>query len=249
MVDLSNITTAGFKGKDPWTILTKLVQAGSSYGIIWLDEADKRMVHSRTASGENISAEIQGQLLSIVAGIEADYQLKSMNTPVSIDTSLTMFVALGAFDMVRMHKKEMRSKTIGFINNDAKYDTYDEISREDIISVGCIREMLGRFPLLINYHKLSREAVERIVEINRAKVAEELVIRLYLSEDFVEEAIENSNGPFGCRLLSSMMYQPALYACKDALMQEMEYPEVILHRQGKFEIKGFIVETDEEEFD
>lgn len=237
LVDLSNITVSGFKGKDPWTIITKLIQAGTSYGIIWLDEADKRMIKSSTSSGENVSAEIQSQLLSLIEGVEDSYQTKSMNAPVRIDTSETLFIASGSFGVVRERKKESKAKTIGFITTeDAYYDVFDEITREDIISLGCIRELLARFALIINYHKLSHEAVKKIIELNRNKVAEELGITIHLSDDFLEEAFEKNNGEFGCRLLISMIYQPCFCACKEALLQGIEQPEVVLHREGKFEL-------------
>lgn len=237
-VDLSNITSAGFKGKDPNSILAALVKEGTSYGIVWLDEVDKRLLPAHTSGGENVSAEIQGQLLAMLEGCAEKYMMRGLDEPAIIDTNLTMFIASGAFNMVREKKKAVQSnKTIGFVQQKEEYEIYNAITREDIISMGCLYELLGRFQLLVNYRKLSRNDVLKIIEISKVKIESELGMKLLLSEEFVEEIILCSNQDFGCRLLTSMIYQPALLACKDVFLQGLEQPEVTIHCGGRYEIK------------
>lgn len=118
-----------------------------------------------------------------------------------------------------------------------QYEIYNEITRKDIVSMGCLYELLGRFQLLVNYRKLSRDDVLKIIEISKAKIESELGMKLLLSEEFIEEMLNYSNGDFGCRLLTSMIYQPAILACKDVFLQGLEQPEVTIYRGGRYEIK------------
>lgn len=246
-VDLSNITSAGFKGKDPGSILASLVKEGSSYGIIWLDEIDKRLLPAHTSGGENVSAEIQGQLLAMLEGCTEKYMMKGLDEPVTIDTNLTMFIASGAFNMVREKKKVAQVKTMGFVQQKEKYEIYNAISREDIISMGCLYELLGRFHLLVNYRKLSESAVLKIIELSKSKIESELGMKLLLSEEFTEEMLSSSNQDFGCRLLTSMIYQPALFACKDVFLQGLEHPEVTIYCGGRYEIQEGKADSDYEQ--
>lgn len=246
-VDLSNITSAGFKGKDPGSILAALVKEGTSYGIIWLDEVDKRILPAHTSGGDNVSAEIQGQLLTILEGCSEKYMMRGLDEPATIDTNLTMFIASGAFNMVREKKKVAQVKTMGFVQQKEQYEIYNAISREDIISMGCLYELLGRFHLLVNYRKLSESAVLKIIELSKSKIESELGMKLLLSEEFTEEMLSSSNQDFGCRLLTSMIYQPALFACKDVFLQGLEHPEVTIYCGGRYEIQEGKADSDYEQ--
>ena len=246
-VDLSNITSAGFKGKDPNSILASLVKEGTSYGIIWLDEIDKRLLPAHTSGGDNVSAEIQGQLLAMLEGCAEKYMMRGLDEPITIDTSLTMFIASGAFNMVREKKKGVQSKTVGFVQQKEQYEIYNAITREDIISMGCLYELLGRFQLHVNYQKLSRDDIIKIIEISKGKIESELGMKLLLSEEFIEEMLSSSNQDFGCRLLTSMIYQPALFACKDVFLQGLEQPKVTIYRGGRYDIQENTENSDYEQ--
>lgn len=59
--------------------------------------------------------------------------------------------------------------------------------------------------------------------------------------------LSSSNQDFGCRLLTSMIYQPALFACKDVFLQGLEHPEVTIYCGGRYEIQEGKADSDYEQ--
>ena len=130
-VDCSALTEAGFKGNDPSSVVGGLLDKPNSngIGIVFLDEVDKKVVPSYTTGGTNVNAAVQHGLLTIMEGCP----VRAKGTSRAIDTSNTLFVAMGAFDFLRNEKEE--EKTISFGEQKEKreivmmvmYDMYNSL--------------------------------------------------------------------------------------------------------------------------
>ena len=76
-VDLTHVTTEGFKGNDTSFIVSSLIKNGTGgYGIIFMDEIDKRMMPQMTNSNENVGRDVQSQMLTLIEGSIEDYSFK-----------------------------------------------------------------------------------------------------------------------------------------------------------------------------
>lgn len=231
--DLSNVTAAGYKGRESLNLLVGLARS-EGYGLAFFSEIDKLMAPHHSASGENTSLAVINEMLCILEGQKYPVQNGAI-----IDTSLTMFICDGSFNEIRANKKNESEKTVvGFLPDNKKdYDSYEEITKEDIIDFGCTYELLGRFASIIQFHTLSRESLLAVVEKSRSKISETLGIELWLGEDFVQNLIDKGNGDYGCRLLESTIYNDALCALRDVLMQGIGDSITITLHNGGYEIK------------
>ena len=204
--DLSNITAAGYKGRESINLLAGLARS-EGYGLAFFSEIDKMIAPHHSSTGENTSLAVINELLCMIEGQKYPVQNGAI-----IDTSLTMFICDGSFNEIRANKKnESENTVVGFLPDVKKnYDSYEEISKEDIIAFGCTYELLGRFASIIQYHTLSRESLLAVIEKSRNKISEALGVELWLGEDFVEDLLDKGNGDYGCRLLESSIYNDGL---------------------------------------
>ena len=124
------------------------------------------------------------------------------------DSSYTLFIGLGSFDVVREKKqKEASKKLIGFeakspIND---YDHYNDITLDDIIELGASYEFVGRFTLFANYRKLATEHILEIIDTITTELSESLQVKIILSEQMKAFLLREANGNFGCRRIRSII--------------------------------------------
>ena len=183
-------------------------------GILFMDEFDKKMYPSFSGNGQNVNFAIQAQLLTLIEGKIVDYKYKE-----SIDTSKTLFIGMGAFDMVR-EKKKNPEKHVGFgAVNSAGEDHYCDITREDMLELGGACELLGRFSTVINYHRLSEDTVDKLIDRFVRDEINNTGWRIELTENMRQDLHNASNGKYGCRALKSIIHNAALtgalLACDD----------------------------------
>lgn len=228
IIDFSHITTEGFKGKDSIHVVMSLFEKETEgFGILFLDEFDKRISPQYTYGGENVGEGVQNQLLTLIEGRVEKFQKRT------IDTSLTMFIGCGSFNSVRERKRQVASKrSIGFINQTTDYDIFDDITREDIIASGCTCEMLGRFAVVVNYCRLNEEAIKRIIDKTVESIAVSLGMEIKLGDDFTRIVVGMANGELGCRMIHSIIYEKALKAYVDALKTSVQTPTVTIYASG-----------------
>lgn len=232
--DLTMVTTEGFKGKNTNWLLSDIISFGSNgYGICFFDEIDKRCSPQFTSKGEDVSNQVQTQLLTLLEG-----RKEYLSNGTEVDTSLTCIVGCGSFNSVRERKKiSANERMIGFVEKErVEYDIYENITREDMLSAGCVYEFLGRFPVIINYHRLTEEAIKRIIHRSSKKISEELNLQLDISQEFEEYLLNLRNGDFGVRLLHSEIYSIAMIALTEVLKKGMNYPLVKLISKDEYEI-------------
>lgn len=205
-VDMTSITEEGFKGKDTKAVVAELEtdKGTDGIGIVFLDEFDKKLLPSHDSKGNNINKAVQSQLLTTFEGVKYP--------DLNVDTNNTLFIALGAFDTCR-ESKSVEVKHIGFgAENEGGEDHYSAITRKDIIDLGASYELLGRFGTIVNYHKLSDEVVDRIINGMAKEIGQSIGAYVKIHDDFRKELRENANSKFGCRLLKSMINDSAMEA-------------------------------------
>lgn len=173
-VDITAFSETGYKGKEVTDFLDELIiqQKGDidriEDAIIFLDEIDKMTTTS--ANGEQ-STKLQHALLKVVEGIEYNYNIPMGNQMLTgtIDTSKIMFVSAGAcMGLSNIRKERLTPRaTIGFNSGqsttlDNKVDSL-EYTSEDLIEFGFIPEFVGRFPLVIELHPLTKDNIVDIL--------------------------------------------------------------------------------------
>lgn len=202
-VDVSVITEEGITGGSISLLTEPLMESDlGGYGIIFMDEFDKKLIPS-IAEGTNINAAVQNQLLTIIEGREVPETVEGQPTGYSIDTSKTMFIGLGSFNETRESKKKQSKNAFGFTGTSEKHDYFEDISREDMIKLGASYEMIGRFPFIVNYHILSYDAVEKIIDKTVKEISASFGVKIVLSKEMREQLHKDANGVYGCRLIDS----------------------------------------------
>lgn len=217
-IDMSTITEAGFRGADSKEAIRCLIENSQTHGVglIFMDEFDKKLIPSYTSAGNNVNAAVQAQLLTLIEGLEIP--------GCGVDTNNTLFVGLGSFDTCRS-KRAVVPKSLGF-NAEAKapVDHYDDITREDMIQLGASYELLGRFSMVVNYHKLDEQTIDHIIDDNIYKIAKSVGYAVQLTDEKRAQMHQHANGKFGCR----MLYNEIL----DGVM--MMYPQLLKNRCRKW---------------
>lgn len=209
LIDMSQITEAGYKGRNSDEIF-RVIHAKNTFGIaiVFLDELDKKLIPSYGATGINYNLAVQSELLIMLEG----GIIYSKNGQNSIDTNNTLFIGLGSFDYARRLKKEKAShRGIGF-NTETKTmdDHYNEITLDDLIRQGASYELIGRFSILANYHKLSPKTVQDIILDMTQKLSNALGIEIQLSTNMKNYLLTQANSEYGCRRLRSIIESTAL---------------------------------------
>lgn len=248
-VDMNMITSEGFKGKNTIEIIRPLIESEKStgQGIVYIDEFDKRICPSYDSRGANVNAAIQAQLLTLIEGREEE------DRGSEIDTSKTLFIFGGSFNEVRT-KRKARVAHAGFgAKSEEAVDHFVDISREDIIKLGASYELLGRIPIIANYHPLSEDTIKHIVENVAYSVSEMLGVNVKLSDKKIMELVDSSKSEYGCREFEAKIYEPAFRAFAQAMKENRNIDEttIILNGEDKFELQKnekISIDGDSEEF-
>lgn len=228
--DASKLVPEGYKGTVVTTILSDFApyqkwDIDQRFGFLWLDEFDKiRFNHD---SGP----QVQNQLLTYLDG----HVEKHGNT--MVDTNYIFWVAAGSFNEVRKKKKRAAEKPIGFTSEEKPYDAFDVITREDILQIFSY-EVVGRFNLIVNFKRLTRDSVVRIIAKTLEDVCARLRVEAVLSEDYVGVLTKSANSEFGCRQIYSTLFEVCLQAYIEILQNFGidERPLVVIEGPENFTI-------------
>ena len=205
ILDLSQVTSAGFKGNEPSEIVNPFIMGKSAFGICFLDEFDKKLEPSYTSRNVDANREVQNNLLTIIEGSN----VATKNG--LVDTSDIMFVGLGSFDKFR-EKREAKVSVIGFgaSNDEEVVNHFAPITKENMLEHGGTNELIGRFPFVINYDILSEEAINKIIEKAARSVEENYECQIVISDEFKYELHKTAMSKFGCRQIDSTIRNLAL---------------------------------------
>lgn len=218
-IDLSRLTEEGFKGNDaskiPEQILAKYPDS-KGYGICFLDEADKKCLPCYTSHGENVNAAVQGNLLTLVEGCQV---LADTDSGKKIfDSSYTMFIFMGAFQSVRNQKAQKTEATrrLGFLAEETgSADTldnsadsfYEDITLQDIIDCGMQEELAGRLSQVVNFHRISKDDMRKLLFHKAEEISRETGICTELTQAAAEDFLQISFGNLGIRRPMNQMRQ------------------------------------------
>ena len=115
---------------------------------------------------------VQEELLNFISGgtydIEDKEDIMGMST-IPFDTSCLTFIMMGAFTGIRDQKlKELNKKPIGFSNDDNKSkDLTYEVTPQDYIDYGLMREFFGRIKVITSTKSYSVEDLKTILTTSK----------------------------------------------------------------------------------
>lgn len=211
IADVSSITEAGYKGKDPESILAGLYNAAdydverTEKGIVFLDEFDKLSSRFGYNSNPNSStgAGVQRQILKILEGTVVDVPKAGRNggPSVQINTENILFICGGAFvGIEKCRESKYETKAIGF-SADIKSEESESVQKKenklttaDFIEYGLIPEVVGRLPIIVTLNDLKETDICKILTDSGESIIEsyksllgEYGVNLTFTQDAIKE--------------------------------------------------------------
>ena len=216
LFDMTQLSPSGFRGANKDDALVELFRLSHSANtdhpaaLLFLDEIDKKIMPAYDASGRNVNADVQADLLTMLEGSSVSGKNGS------IYTDRILFFGLGSFDAFRTRREEKKSP-IGFCQGDAiAKDHFDPVVRENMIRLGASHELLGRFPFIVNYGKLSKESLLVIIQKSLLELSGSYNCNIEISQEFKNDLLQDIDSPYGCRTLANRLKQSALIGYEKA---------------------------------
>lgn len=183
IANATSLTESGYVGDDVESVIVGLLRdanydvSRAQYGICVIDEIDKiakkghgaSLSTSRDVSGEGVQQGLLKMVEGSVVGVPPYGGRKHPEQQlIYVDTSNILFVVTGAFvgidDVV---KRRLGGAKIGFTTQASDIKTNDDyinyVTPQDLKSYGMIPEFVGRFPVITNVNKLTKEDLVRIL--------------------------------------------------------------------------------------
>lgn len=256
MSDATGLTQAGYVGDDIESIISKLLSAAdgdverAERGIVFLDEIDKIAArqgqNQRDVGGEGVQQGLLKMLEGTVVTVPYKNPRSGKKEQLTVDTSNILFVCSGAFSgMEKIIARRTDKKVIGFAMMDeletgeeAKLKPMD-VTSADLTSFGMIPEFIGRLPIVVALHQLSRtDLVKILTEPKNAIVPQyqelvkidncELVFTADGLDAIADKAIANGAGARGLRaIIEKILLEPMFDVPKSAITKVTINGEVV----------------------
>lgn len=158
--DCNSLTSAGYVGKDIEDALKEVyINSGrkidvAQKSILVFDEVDK--LADRGSDVKDTA--VQQAMLKLLEGFKYTFPIVKNGADISFDTSFMTVACLGAFSSIFEQKK----RALGFNAKSREEATYD-VTDEDLVSYGMIRELVGRWKHLFIYKAQTPESLRRIL--------------------------------------------------------------------------------------
>lgn len=158
ILDGKSLSQNGFKGTN---LNQLLAQIPFDDGIVVIDEFDKLITPNFESSGSNISRNIQSEFLKVLDdGFNVETRDDNGDKIVAKRSTKNMtFIFCGSFaDKAASVAEENSGSQIGFISTKEKKQAYfKEITLEDMVDFGLIKELAGRIVDVISTNPLEIE--------------------------------------------------------------------------------------------
>ena len=211
IANATSITESGYVGDDVESVLVGLLRDAdydifkTQIGICVIDEIDKiakagaNTSITRDVSGVGVQQALLKMVEGNVVGVPPFGGRKHPEQKLLyVDTTNILFIVTGAFVGIEdIVKKRLGSHKIGFDtgtkNNEDIKEYVDYVTPQDIKTFGMIPEFVGRFPIITNVNKLTKEDFVRILTEPKDSLVKQY--QTLLAEDgcelkFTKDALE-----------------------------------------------------------
>lgn len=182
--DVTTLTETGYVGDDVEVVLYNLYRKANGdlekaqYGIVFLDEVDKiaKAEPHQSTTGNPSDKAVQEALLSMMNGEDirvpefGDRRMMHSSDGIIMNTKNILFIFGGAFvgleDIIKMRLKGESGLGFGsnaVINKLQKERILSQVDVKDVEKYGMIPEFIGRIPIIVTLHELTKENLRDIL--------------------------------------------------------------------------------------
>ncbi|MBI4978848.1 MAG: AAA family ATPase [Spirochaetes bacterium] len=245
--DVTTLTETGYVGDDVEVVLFDLFKQSrgdmslAEKGIVFLDEIDKiaKADTHQSTTGNPSDKAVQEALLSMLNGEKVrvpesgDRRMMHAGEGLLMNTHNILFVFGGAFVGLEeiIAKRIQGDATLGFTTSLAaskreQEDMLAKVDMKDLEKYGMIPEFLGRIPIVVSLHKLSKDDMEAILLksmdsplVKYGEFFKSLGKRLVVSSDamraIVDRAYDMGTGARALKSVVENLMIGVLYNCDD----------------------------------
>lgn len=235
IADATSLTEAGYVGEDVESIIEKLlIKANGDVeraekGIVYIDEIDKIATYGNDSEVREKDVGGRGVQEALLKIVEDDEVFVNMGRSlfekkrVSVKTKNILFIGGGAFvglDKIIQKRTSQGGRHIGFISTSSSFNSKErDVLHEDLINFGLIPELVGRMPVIVSLHALTKEDLSRILTKPQNAILKQYQslfrmdgVKLKFQKEAVdyiaEEALRKNIGARGLRaIIEKKMYQ------------------------------------------